>query len=121
VCAPQSSHNASRVLKLTDCARSERTLIELQIAGAYVRLSSIPEDSPAASVSLALAGSREIRMVRGPEVGLDDVPLFWLELFDHSTNTSLDSCCCRRIEDAASRLQEFILQAGGSTESSGTQ
>ena len=106
---------------MTDCAKSEWTLTELQIARAYVRLSSIPEDSPAASVSLASAGSREIRMIRGPKVGLDDGPLLWLELFDHSTNTSLDSCCCHRIKDAASRLQEFILQAGGSTESSETQ
>ena len=98
---------------MTDCAMSEWTLIELQIARAYARLSSIPEDSPAASVSLAVAGNCEIRMVRGPEVGLDDVPLFWLELFDHGTETSLDSCCCHTIKGAASRLQEFILQAGG--------
>src|SRR3954462_4229245 len=121
VCAPQSFHNVSRVLKLTDCARSEWTLIELQIAGAYVRLSSIPADSPAASVSLASAGSCEIRMVRGPEVGLDGVPLFWLELFDHSTKTSLDSCCCHRIKDAVFRLQEFMLQAGASNNHSDMQ
>ena len=106
---------------MTDCARSERTLIELQIARAYVRLTSIPEDSPAASVSLASAGSCEIRMVPGPEVGLDGLPIFWLELFDHSTKTSLDSCGCHRIKDAVSRLQEFILQAGGSNKSSETQ
>jgi hypothetical protein len=60
-------------------------------------------------------------MVRAPEVGLDDVPLFWLELFDHSTKTSIDSCCCHKIKDAAPRLQEFILQAGGSSESSEPQ
>jgi hypothetical protein len=62
-----------------------------------------------------------MRMIRAPEVGLDDLPLLWLELFDHSTKTSLDSCCCYRIEDAASILQKFISQAGGSNESSGTQ
>ena len=47
------------------CDTSERTLTELRIARAYVRLSSIPENSPEASVSLASIGSYEIRMFRG--------------------------------------------------------
>jgi hypothetical protein len=51
-------------------------LTELKIARAYVKLSSIPEDSPEASVLLASIGSCEIRMLRGPEVYLDGVPLF---------------------------------------------
>jgi len=60
-------------------------------------------------------------MVRGPDVGLDGLPLFWLELFDHGTKTSVDSCCCHRIKDAVSRLQEFILQAGDPNNSWETQ
>jgi hypothetical protein len=91
---------------------SERTLTQLKLAQAYVRLSSIPEDSPEASVSLASIASCEIRMVRGPEVDLDGVPLFWLELFDHNTKRAIDSFCCHRIKDAAPIFDDFVAQAG---------
>ena len=73
------------------CDTSERTLTELRIARAYVRLSCIPENSSETSVSLVSIGSCEIRMFQGPEVDFDGVPLFWLELFDHSTKTSVEA------------------------------
>ena len=92
---------------MTDYDTSERTLAELRIARAYVRLCAIPEDSPEASVSLASIGSHEIRMLRSPEV----VPLFWLELFDHSTKMSVDSFCCHRLKDAVPVLCNFLAQA----------
>jgi len=94
-----------------DCNTSERTLTELRIARAYVRLCSIPEDSPEASVSLASIGSHEIRMLRSPEVDLDGVPLFWLELFDHSAKMSVDSFCCHRLKDALPVVCNFLAQA----------
>jgi hypothetical protein len=97
---------------LIDCNTSEKTLTELRIARAYVRLCSIPEDSPEASVSLASIGSHEIRMLRSPEVDLDGVPLFWLELFDYSTKTSVDSFCCHRFKDAVPVVCNFLAQAG---------
>ena len=97
---------------MTGCNPSERTLTELKIAQAYVRLSSIPEDSPEASVSLASITSCEIRMVRGPEADRDRVPLFWLELFDHNTKRAIDSFCCHRIKDAVPIFDDFVAQAG---------
>ena len=63
----------------------DRTLTEPQIARAYIKLSYIPDDSSEALVSLASIKDYEIRMFRGPAVDVDGVPLFWLELFDHST------------------------------------
>ena len=64
---------------------------ELRIARAFVKLSSILEDGPEASVSLASIGNCEIRMFREPELDFGGVqPLFWLELFDHSTKRSVD-------------------------------
>jgi len=94
---------------LTDCNSSERTLTELKIARAYVRLSSIPEGD-LAPVLLATSGSCEIRMFRGPEVHLDGVPLFWLELYDNSTKMSLDGFLCYRIKDAVSVFEDFVSQ-----------
>ena len=93
------------------CDTSERTLTELRIARAYVKLSCIPENSSETSVSLVSIGSCEIRMFQGPEVDFDGVPLFWLELFDHSTKTSVDGCNCHRIKDAVPLFDDFISQA----------
>ena len=88
---------------------SETTLAELRIARAYVKLSCIPEDSSEASVSLASIGNCEIRMFRGPEV--DGMPLFWLELLDHSAKTTVDSFSCHEIKEAVVIFDDFISQA----------
>jgi hypothetical protein len=89
-----------------------RTLTELRIASAYVKLSRIPEDSSEASVSLASIRTCEIRMFRGPEADCDRMPLFWLELFDHSAKTSIDSFSCHEIKEAVAIFDDFISQAG---------
>ena len=93
---------------MTDCNTSDGTLTELKIARAYVKLSSISD--PEASVSLASIGSHEIRMLAGPAADLDSAPLFWLELFDHGTKTSLDSFCCHRLKDAVPVVSDFFAQ-----------
>ena len=90
---------------------SETTLVELRIAQAYVKLSFIPEDSSQASVSLAAIGSCEIRMLRAQQADLDGVPLFWLELVDHATGTSIDSCRCHKIKDAVPVFEYFMSEA----------
>ena len=71
----------------------------------------MPEDSPEASVSLASIGNHEIRMLAGPAVDLDGAPLFWLELFNHSKKTSVDSFRCHRIKDALPVFKHFVAQA----------
>jgi hypothetical protein len=88
---------------------SEPTLVELRIAQAYVKLSSIPEDGAGASVSLAVIGSCEIRMLR--EADADTTALFWLELFDHGTGKSVDSFRCFRIEDALPVFEDLKSEA----------
>jgi hypothetical protein len=87
---------------------SESSLIELRIARAYGKLSSIPVDGSKPSVSLASIGNCEIRMFRGREPDLDG--LFWLELFDHVTKTSVDSFRCDKIKDAAAVFEDFMSQ-----------
>ena len=89
----------------------DRTLTEPQIARAYIKLSYIPDDSSEALVSLASIKDYEIRMFRGPAVDIDGVPLFWLELFDHSTKTSSDGFSCHTIKEAAAIFDDFVSQA----------
>ena len=89
---------------------TESSLIELRIARAYGKLSSIPVGASKSSVSLASVGNCEIRMFRGREADLDRMPLFWLELFDHATKMSVDSFRCDRIKDAAAVFEDFMSQ-----------
>jgi len=70
----------------------------------------MPEDGPEASVSLASIGNHEVRMLAGPAVDLDSAPLFWLELFDHSMKTSVDSFCCYRLKGAVPVVCDFFAQ-----------
>jgi len=49
-------------------------------------------------------------MFRGREADLDGMPLFWLELFDHVTKTSVDSFRCDRIKDATAVFEDFMSQ-----------
>lgn len=96
---------------MIDCNTSDRTLTELRISRAYIRLCVIPEDTPEVSVSLGSIGSHEIRMLAGKAINLASTPLFWLELYDHSTNTSVDSFCCHKLKDAAPVFSDLLAQA----------
>jgi hypothetical protein len=82
-----------------------------ELARAYIRLFALPDDNSKATVSLASIGSYEIRMLRGSPVHPDGAPLFWLELFDHSIDKSVDSFICHRLEDAVPVFENFISQA----------
>ena len=96
---------------MSGCNTSDKTITKLKIANAYVRLCASPEDSAEASVSLASISGYEIRMLAGqPAVDLDSAPLFWLELFDHSTKTSIDSCGCKSLKDAVPMVHDFFAQ-----------
>jgi hypothetical protein len=93
------------------------TALELRIARAYMKLSSVPEQSLETSVLLASIGNCEIRMFRKPEIDADGAPLlFWLELFD-STKRSVDGFGCHRLSDAVPILDDFISQAARLTRS----
>jgi hypothetical protein len=104
---------------LIDSNTSETSFTELRIARAYVRLSSILVDGPEASVSFASIGNCEIRMFRGPVVDVGGGPLFWLELFDHSTKRSVDGFSCHSIKDAVPIFDDFISEAGRLSEPGG--
>jgi hypothetical protein len=98
---------------------SDKMLSQLRIARAYVKLLCIPEGSSETSVSLACIENYEIRIFEGSQLASDDMPLFWLELFDHGAKMSVDSFSCYEIEDAVVVFDDFISQAGHLKEASG--
>jgi hypothetical protein len=78
---------------------------------AYIKLLCIPEHSGGPRmISLERIGAHEIRMFEAPR-GSDDAPLFWLELFDHGRQSSLDSCSCYDIPGAAAAFDGFVAEA----------
>ena len=57
-------------------------------------------------------------MFRGPALHPDGVPLFSLELFDH-TKMSVDGYGCHSIKDAVPKFDDLISQANGLNEPGG--
>jgi hypothetical protein len=117
--APKSTREFCRIQGSIVSRISDKMLSKLRIARAYVKLLCIPQGSSETSVSLACIGNCEIRIFEGPQVTWDGMPLFWLELFDHSARMSVDSFSCREIEDAVVVFEDFISQAGHLKEASG--
>jgi hypothetical protein len=101
------------------CKLSGETFSELRIARAYIKLLCIPEGkSDARMVSLAWIGDYEVRMFEGWQISSADAPLFWMELFDHHAQATVDGYSCHEIKDAVTVFQNFISQAKCSNEPS---
>jgi hypothetical protein len=109
--APKCTRKLRRIQGTILSTISHKSLGELRIARACVRLLGIPDGGPEKSVSLARIGSCEIRIFEGPQVTSDGMRSFWLELFDHGANKSVDSCSFHEIEDAVVVFEDFISQA----------
>jgi hypothetical protein len=56
-------------------------------------------------------GSFEVRLIPALSVPAADSIKFWLELFDHDRQLSIDSVGDRVIEDAVIAAEEFISRA----------
>jgi hypothetical protein len=90
---------------------------EQRIAKAYLSLPSAPiGEYGERMISLEQIGNLEIRLVDFAPEGNADSPLVWLELFDHDTKSTVDSCQCHTIEDAMARFADLVLQARGASE-----
>ena len=89
-----------------------RNVIELRIAQAYADLLSASDADPKLrSTSLARVKDHEIRMFVFFSAYGGDEPLFWIELFDHCTSASVNTCACREVSGAADVFEEFRSEA----------
>jgi hypothetical protein len=87
-------------------------LSELRITQAYIKLLGIPQNAQGARmISLERVGDHEVLMFDVSPDGASDAPLFWLELFDHETKSSIDSCSCTEIAQAVTAFDDFISLA----------
>jgi hypothetical protein len=83
--------------------------VEQRIMRAYTYLFLVPTDSTGMKyVSLARFGQYEVRLV---ELEVADDRTTWLELFARNTQTAIDSCCFRDLEQATDDAGHLISSA----------
>ena len=85
---------------------------KLKITRGYGKLLGLPDIAHGARVVvLERIGNYEIRMFETPEASSVGAPLFWMELFDLSTLSSLDSGGCYDVGAAVTAFEAFASQA----------
>ena len=89
------------------CRTSQNSFTKLRISRAYFKLMCIPEGD-ARTISIAWIGSYEVRMHDVASTGGGKEPLFVLELFDHDSQSSIDSRLCCDIAEGAAAFETFV-------------
>jgi hypothetical protein len=99
-------------------SKTSRNELEARLMDAHARLQLVP---PAAdvvtAVTLARFGSFEVRLIHPMSVPLANEVRFWMELFDHDRQLSLDSVGNLALQDAATAAEEFIARSRKQSES----
>jgi hypothetical protein len=93
--------------------KSQNKWLEQRLARAYVLLLLVPEHANGSRVvSLFRQGHYDVRLVElahGQPVAA--AKSFWVELFDHNCDVSLDSCRRDELEEAAIAAEQLMSQA----------
>lgn len=83
-----------------------------RLNNAYVGLALMPECSDGSkTVTLKRYGDYEVRLIDLSQGGSTADCLFWLELYYHTTRSSLDSCRCDDLEDAEAAAEHLVWRA----------
>ena len=81
--------------------------LETRLAQAYVMLLVIPKDEyDSKFVSLARYGAYEVRLVE--PLSACNTLVFWIELFDHTCQISIDSGGAEDFEEALAKAEYFV-------------
>jgi hypothetical protein len=75
---------------------------------AYVALMFAEESDGSRVKTVARYGAFEVRLVELRHARTGDDTLFWIELYRHDTQTSLDSCRCDDLDHAEAALQYLV-------------
>jgi hypothetical protein len=90
--------------------RLSKMPLETRLAQAYVMLLVIPKDEhDSKSVSLARYGAYEVRLVE--PLSASNIFVFWIELFDHSCQVSIDSGGAEDFEEAVATAEYLVSRA----------
>jgi hypothetical protein len=83
-----------------------------QLSNAYVGLALVPESGDGSkTVTLKRYGDYEVRLIDFSQGRSSADCLFWLELYCHTTRSSLDSCRCDDLDDAEAAADDLVSRA----------
>jgi hypothetical protein len=86
--------------------------LEALLMAAHARLQLVPPGPNAPTVvTLARFGSFEVRLTQPMSVSLTGEDAFWMELFDHDRQLSIDSVGNLALGDATIAAKDFIARA----------
>jgi hypothetical protein len=86
--------------------------LEAQLIEAHAKLQLIHQDTDGMRlVTLVRNGSFEVRLVQPSHVSPESAVLFWMELFDHDRQLSIDSIGYHVLGDAVIAAEDFIARA----------
>jgi hypothetical protein len=104
-CSPSCSHAAEE--------RAERLLLQ-----AYTRLPLLPQkDDGSRTAILCRSGILQVRLTEVPPKHVRELPL-WIELYDTTARSYVESFGCAEIEDAVSTVARMVAAAERSSERS---
>jgi hypothetical protein len=91
---------------------SRKAGLEAQLIEAYAKLKLTRRDGDASTVAtLVRLGAFEVRLVEPIYIPLADAVRFWMELFDHDRQLSIDSVGNCSLEEAVIAAEDFIARA----------
>lgn len=89
--------------------KTSRIELEAQLIEAHARLQLVPpSEGVSRTATLVRLGSFEVRLIESLSAPPASSAGFWLELFDHDRQISIDSAGDCVVEDAVIAAEEFI-------------
>jgi hypothetical protein len=90
----------------------ENTIHLDRLCKSYVGLGLIPRnESGSRTISVAHFGTFEVRLIEFVDCNRQGSSDLWIELYCHDTQSSLDSCLCRDLDEAENLGEYLISQA----------
>jgi len=78
----------------------------------YVSLGLTPQnESGLRTIPVAHFGPFEVRLIEFADGNQQDSLDLWIELYRHDTQSSIDSCLCRDLDEAKNLGEHFLSQA----------
>jgi hypothetical protein len=90
---------------------SSRAELEAQLIEAHAKLQLIRGADVSAAVSLVRLGVFEVRLIQPLSILPEGAVRFWMELFDHDRQLSIDSVGNCILEEAVIAAEDFIARA----------
>jgi hypothetical protein len=93
-------------------SKPSRIELEALLMDAHTRLQLVPPGvGVPGAVTLKRLGSFEVRLIQPLNAPVAKTVIFWIELFDHDRQLSIDSIGDCAVDDAAIAAEDFIARA----------